>query len=205
MKEELMKEIFQIEWDMFKNVSNSGGTASCQQNPKTFIIMRMSQAMSWTEPMLESYLEDLRTAENTGRNLMTEKYARMMKYTFPDEYNQLAQRLPLISDETLSLVDRIAALMVQWAKEMQKKYPYVVEAGRPIYSTEDTPYNTSLETYSKGELSTYGIQTLRLCWDYFSKCLTDGLNNYEAVLKNMVKMYGYDSIEQANEDKRVRL
>jgi hypothetical protein len=28
------------------------------------------------------------------------------------------------------------------------------------------------------------------------------INNYENVLKNMVKLYGYDSIEQAEEDSR---
>ena len=44
-----MQRIFLIEWEMFKNVQNFGGTAQCQQNKKTFLIMRMSQMAAWTE------------------------------------------------------------------------------------------------------------------------------------------------------------
>ena len=205
LKEELIKEIFLIEWDMFKKVSNVGGEASCQQNQKTFMIMRVSQAMSWTEPMLESYLEDLKSAKKEGRNLMTEKYAHMMKSTFPEEYKEIAHRLPIISEDAISLVERITSMMVQWAKEMKKKYPNVVATGRPIERKGDNAYDTSLETYSRGELLTYGISTLQLSWDYFSKCLAEGLNNYEAVLTNMVKLYGYDSIQRAEENNIIKL
>lgn len=200
MKEDLVKEIIMIEWDMFRKVLNAGGEAPCQHNRKTFIIMRMSQAMTWTEPMLESYLEDLKNAEREGRNLMTEKYARMMKDAFPDEYKQLVDRLPALCHEEVSLADKITVLMVKWVMELKKKYPNVVGAGRPIESTGDTPYDTSIETYSRGELLTYGIRTLRLSWDYFSKCLAEGCNNYESVLKYMVKLQGYNSIEQAEEE-----
>ncbi|MGE5628520.1 MAG: DUF4125 family protein [Solirubrobacterales bacterium] len=200
MKEELIKEILLIEWDMFKNVSNAGGQAPCQQNLKTFIVMRMSQAMSWTEPMLESYLEDLRKAKDEGRNLMTEKYARMMKYTYPEEYYKLMHRLPILSEEAILLAERITELMLEWVKEIKQKYPIVTGAGRPLERTEGSSYNTSIETYTRGEFLTYGIKTLRLSWDYFSKCKSKGINNYEMVLKNTVKLYGYDSMQQAEED-----
>ncbi len=66
--EELIKEIFLIEWDMFRNVSNEGGQALCQQNLKTFAIMRMSQFMCFTEPMLRSYLEDLINAKRRQKS-----------------------------------------------------------------------------------------------------------------------------------------
>lgn len=204
MKEELIRKIIQIEWEMFQNVTNAGGTASCQQDPKTFEIMRLSQAMSWTEPMLKSYLEDLIEAQQKRRNLMTEKYARMMKYTFPDEYSQIADRLPPLDTETLFLIDRITAFMIRWGEEIKIKYPNVMGSGRPLYSTEDTPYATSLETYWRGELSTYGVQTLRLCNDYFIKCVAESQNNYEIVLENTVKQYGYTSIQQAEKDGRMQ-
>jgi hypothetical protein len=199
MKEELMKEIFLLEWDMFTNVSNVGGTASCQQDTKTFLIMRTSQIMSWTEPIMESYLEDLRAAKQEGRNLMSEKYAHMMKYTYPEEYSLLESRLPRISEEASELIDRITMVMIGWVKAMKLKYPCVISAGRPIDSFEDTPYETSLETYTRGEFSTYGIKTIKLCWEYFSKCFIEGTNIYEGVLLNMVKLYGYSSIEQVEE------
>ena len=197
IKKDLIKNILQIEWDMFRSVSNNGGTAPCQEDAKTFEIMRASQAMSWTEVMLESYLEDLIAAQKADRNLMTEKYARMMKNTFPDEYVLIVGRLPALDTQTLFLMDRISAMMLARNKELKEKYPNVIGAGRPLYSTEDSSYSTSLETYSKRELSTYSAKTLGLFYDYFIKCMAEGLNNNEVVLENTVKLYGFTSIEQA--------
>ena len=76
MRDELMSEIIKLEWDMFSHVSNVGGPASCQMRPDTFKIMRKSQAATWSDELLASYLEDLKTATREGRNIMTEKYAR---------------------------------------------------------------------------------------------------------------------------------
>lgn len=198
MKDELIKEIIQLEWDMFHMVQNDGGTAPCQENQKTFIIMRMSQALAWTEAMLESYRNDLLSAKAQGRNLMTEKYAHMMKYTAPSEYVLLAGYLPKVDEEATLLSNGITLLMVQWAKELKAKYPNVVNAGRPIESCLDTLHTTSLETYTKGELLTYSLETLKLSWSYFSQCLASGQNFYEDVLNNTVKLYGYNSLEEAN-------
>lgn len=75
---------------MFSHVSNVGGPASCQMRPDTFKIMRKSQAATWSDELLASYLEDLKAATREGRNIMTEKYARMMESTFPEEYRKLA-------------------------------------------------------------------------------------------------------------------
>ena len=198
MKEKLLNEILVIEWDMFKSVTNVGGEASCQQDQKTFLIMRTSQLLSWNEAMLISYLEDLKNAKRDGINLMSEKYGHMMKYTFPSEYKQIENKLPPKSDEIVLLAEIITVMMVQWAKDLKNKYPNIVGAGRPIESTGDTQQVTSIETYSKGELLTYGIKTLKLSLEYYTKCLAEGINNYEEVLTNTVKMYGFNSIAQAD-------
>ena len=202
--EGLIKQILLIEWDMFKSVSNVGGEAECQQNKKTFIIMRRSQIMSLAEDVLKSYFEDLENAKIHGRNIMTEKYARMMEYTFPQEFKELENKLPKISNEVKTIVDKITVLTVAWAMQMKIKYPNVIGAGRSIYSMEDSIENTSIETYCRGELLTYGIKTLNLMWQYYSKCLLDEINCYELVLKNMVKFYGYESIEEANNKKNFK-
>jgi len=201
LKEKLITEILSIEWEMFRSVASEGGEADCQREQKTFVIMRLSQAMSWNEQMLESYLDDLKCARNEGRNLMTEKYARMMRYTHPDEYVLLAYRLPVISQEKEELADRMTKLMVNWAKELSIKYPHVLGTGRVIERSGDSANETSLETYCRGELLTYGLRTLQLSLDWFSKCLSDGVNSYEKVLENIVKMYGYGSIGQAEADR----
>ena len=106
MRDELMSEIIKLEWDMFSHVSNVGGPASCQMRPDTFKIMRKSQAATWSDELLASYLEDLKTATREGRNIMTEKYARMMESTFPEEYRKLAASLPPVDKETLQKIER---------------------------------------------------------------------------------------------------
>lgn len=88
----LVDAVVTAEWEMFSNVQNVGGKASCQMDPKTFRIMRSSQMDNWDDELLGSYLEDLLNARLEGRNLVTEKYARMMESTFPEEYAQLADR-----------------------------------------------------------------------------------------------------------------
>jgi hypothetical protein len=201
VKEKLITEILSIEWEMFRSVASEGGEAECQREQKTFVIMRLSQALSWNEQMLESYLEDLKRARNEGRNLMTEKYARMMRYTHPDEYVLLAYRLPVLNSEKEELADRITAIMVSWAMELSRKYPHVLATGRAIERSGDSANETSLETYCRGELQTYGLRTLQLSVEWFSRCLSEGVNSYERVLENIVKMYGYGSIEEAEADR----
>jgi hypothetical protein len=59
MKKELINKIVAKEWEMFQNVTNQGGRASCQENPDTFEIMRSSQWETWPVEALESYLDDM--------------------------------------------------------------------------------------------------------------------------------------------------
>ena len=89
LKEDLIASIVALEWEMFQNVNNVGGRAACQDNFETFSVMRSSQATAWSEAALASYLEDLTDAQENGRNLLTEKYARMMEFTAPLEYARI--------------------------------------------------------------------------------------------------------------------
>ena len=76
LKKDLIDKIVAKEWDMFQTVANVSGRAACQDNFETFSIMRSSQANGWSEAALSSYLDDLTDAQENGRNLLTEKYAR---------------------------------------------------------------------------------------------------------------------------------
>ena len=78
--DETIARIIEIEWDMFQHVNNIGGRASCQDNKRTFVIMRQSQFENWTDELLHAYLVYIVKAEAEGRNLIAEKYGRMMKY-----------------------------------------------------------------------------------------------------------------------------
>lgn len=197
-KQELVDKILEIEWDMFTNVPNAGGKASCQGDKKTFGIMRSSQAMAWSEEVLESYHRDLVKAKMNQRNLMTEKYGWMMEGTFPDEFhNNVKKYLPKINFVVAKLVRDIAGLMLQWTREMYEKYPLVCEAGRPMDSGKDSAFATSLETYFKGELKTYSQKTLQLLYDFLVAEKESGHNIHEQILNNTVLQYGYTSLEDA--------
>ena len=198
-KEDLIARIVESEWRMFVNVPNAGGIAACQEDPATFEIMRSSQAMSWSEEALESYLDDLTDAEQNNRNLLTEKYARMMQSTTPSEYAEIKHLLPPLEPDVLPLIDKIVEIVLAWTEELALKYPYVVERGRPIHSSEDTPYQTSMETYLRGELATFSSKTLRPYYENILRLQSQDLNGSETTLDHTVKRYGYKSLQEANE------
>jgi hypothetical protein len=203
-KESLITEIVAIEWRMFQSVPNIGGRASCQDDLKTFEIMRSSQAASWSEVALESYLNDLKDAENASRNLLTEKYARMMKFTSPSEYARIEHLLPPVDPEAFNLVDKIVAILLAWAKELTERFSSIMKTGRPIYSSEDTVFTTSLETYLRGELLTYSRKTLELYLANVLKQKSENINGSEITLAYTMKQYGFNSLKEANETLKQR-
>lgn len=203
-RENVIDSIIEAEWKMFRDVPNIGGRASCQDDSKTFRIMRAGQAAAWSDAALESYLEDLNEAERSGRNLLTEKYARMMRSTSPLEYSQIEHLLPPVDPEAIELIERIVRIVLEWEEELLEKHPYIIKRGRPLFSREDSIGVTSMETYLKGELSTYSLRTLELYLDHLQKEQSENVNGSAIPLLYMVKQYGYDSLEEANEKLKAR-
>jgi len=201
-KEDLLNEIIGIEWKMFQDVANIGGKAACQEDPATFKIMRFSQGIGWSEPTLQSYLNDLKEAERNGRNLLSEKYARMMESTSPSEYENIQHSIPQLDPEVPPLIDRIVKIMLIWEEEISQKFPYIRGRGRPIYKSEDSQFVTSFETYLRGELATYSKRTLELYYENISELKSRNISGAEVVLDHMVRRYGYNSLEEANEKLR---
>jgi hypothetical protein len=195
----LIDKIVDMEWNMFQNVPNIGGRAPCQEDRKIFEINRYSQAASWSEATLESYLDDLSEAEKNGRNLLTEKYARMMKSTSPSEYNLIEHLIPPLDTEVTPLIDRIVEIALEWEEELLKKYPHILSKGRPIHSSDDTHLVTSKETYLRGELATFSPKTLKLYLENVLKQKQENVNGSEIILNHMMKQYGFSSSEEANQ------
>lgn len=204
MKEELIAKVVAMEWKMFQNVANIDGRASCQDNPETFRVMRSSQIMAWSDAALSSYLEDLTAAEAEGRNLLTEKYARMMEFTVPLEYARIQHHLPPLEQEALLLIDRIAEINMAWTEEICARFPYIRKRGRPASSASDTPYITSVETYLRGELATYSPRTLALYYQNALEQKATNINGAEIVLAAMMQRYGFNSLAEANEAMRAQ-
>lgn len=194
---ELIEAISKIEWEMFHSTQNVGGPASCQQDYESFLVMRTSQLHGWSTACLESYLDDLKTADKNGENLMTLKYAYMMESTSPLEFAAIADRLPVVEGEKKALVDKLVAQTVEWAEEFHAAYPYIGSVSRPVHKEADNIYTTSSETYQRGETSTYSLKTLKLLSEHYDDCQARGINLYTEILKDTVSQLGYSSLDAA--------
>ncbi len=203
-REDMIERIIEAEWKMFQNVPNIGGRAVCQDDLETFRIMRAGQSASWSDATLESYLEDLNEAKKAERNLLTEKYARMMRSTSPLEYAQIKHLLPPVDPEAIELIEQIVRIVLKWEEDLLEKYPYIIKRSRPLFSREDSISVTSMETYLRGELSTYSIKTLNLYLDHIQKEQSEDINGSAVTLLYMIKQYGFDSLEEANEKIKTR-
>ena len=80
-KQEIIARILDKEFIMFHAVNGDGEKADCQNDRKTFEMMRGAQFSAWNEETCRSYLEDVEQAEREGRNICAEKYIHMMKST----------------------------------------------------------------------------------------------------------------------------
>ena len=131
-REDKILKIISIEWDMFQDVNNIGGRASCQDDYETFEIMRRSQYENWTEEMLDIYLNWASISRKAGRNLVAEKYGRMMQHTDPLYYKEkIEPELPALSERQRELIDEITGVLVAWEDEFGRNYRNFPErAGR---------------------------------------------------------------------------
>lgn len=197
-KQEMLDEIIQIEWDMFQHTSNIGGRASCQDDPDTFYIMRVSQYANWTDEMLECWFGFVRQCEQEGRNLVTEKYGRMMQYTDLHYYNKhIKPHIPFVPVKHYRLINTIVEALIGWEKEFAASYPGLSQVGRPITSDGDLSGFTSMETYARGELETYPYELLEQYAAYVQQLQEENLSLSMLNQQTMVQLYGYDTIEEA--------
>ena len=197
MNKQQIEEIIKTEWDMFQEVQNIGGRASCQDDPETFWIMRQSQYQNWTEAMTDCWLDYLKSCRLEGRNLVTEKYARMMEYTDTRYYDKyLAPALPVVSPASYRTVNEIVSQLVAWEQEFASCYPKLAARSRPVTAEGDASGFTSMETYARGELLTYPPRLLPLYADYVKELAAEGKSLSVMVEDTMVRLYGYSGIEE---------
>ena len=194
-REQLFRYILDMEWEMFTNVHNKDGKASCQNDHETFVIMRLAQLKTWDEEILASYFLDLLEAKEAGRNLMTEKYAYMMEKTYPDEFMKLKDSLPVVSDAAKVFARAILKIYVVWEDEMERKYPKIRKRGRRSNTEAVSDGNVTMEDYHYCELITYSERTLQLLLEYIGQNAKRNL--YMEEVANMVQAYGYKDLDAA--------
>lgn len=197
--EKLVEKIIEVEWQQFQLVKNEGGRAACQDDWTTFQIMRESQFINWPLEILESYAKDLMVAMDKNWNLVFEKYARMMKSTVPEKYKEVEAILPPISEERVKRMEKTIAIQTKWLEDFAVEYPNLMEAARYVHTSEDTEYETSSETYLRGELASYSEETEKMYSEFIEKLQTEGKDFVVMTYEHMVKRYGYQSIKDAEE------
>jgi len=195
----LVNKVVEAEWKAFDEVQNEGGRASCQDDWNTFSKMRKSQYMTWSVEMLESFLDDMENAKARGWNLITEKYGRMEASTAPEEYAKIEASLPPRDERTRAIVEEIVKVQVRFMEELADDYPKVANTARSIHTYEDSQWNTSYETYLRGELLTYSEKTLALYGQYVVDYVKREKNLAVEIMNNTAVLYGYKSIDDLEE------
>ncbi len=193
-KEPLIAAIIEAEWQMFDKVQNEGGRAACQNDARTFAIMRYSQFAPLPQDVLESYRDDLAAAAQVGRNLLAEKYAYMMEYTDPATFDRtLRDHLPAVSAYKQELCARIANRLLRDEQQFAVRYPALHAQGRPTEGAQAD--DVSVHVYALGELKTYSERTLER-YDAWLRAHPEE-NISVSVHRMMIQLYGYDSLEAA--------
>ncbi len=199
-KERLVDEIVKTEWESFDKVENTGGCrADCQDNWDTFAIMRKSQFLAWNEELLLSYREDLDRANKMGWNIVTEKYGRMMISTDPEEYEKIERFFPELSEKKKAIIEAIVEIQVEWMEEFAKEYPKITAGARKIRTKEDSVFNTSYETYLRGELGTYSDKTVGMYGGFIVSIYNSNENLAKKIIQNTALLYGFKDLDDMEE------
>ena len=198
-REKLVEHLVKLEWQNFDKVKNEGGRADCQDDWGTFSIMRTSQYLTWTEEMLLSYIQDFEDAMARSWNLITEKYGWMMESTAPERFEGIIEQFPFLAEEKKVIIDEIVKIQVMWMEDFASSYPYMAGNSRVIHTSEDTLFSTSFETYLRGEMRTYSNRTLDLYGRFIVSYLQAGKNLTKEIMTNTALLYGYESLEKAEE------
>lgn len=151
-RDEMLHEIIERELIMFQAVHGQGGRASCQERPDTFRLMRQMAHCVHQDVFLSSYLEDLREAELSGRNFMTEKYARMDDLVPPLSVSPL--------------LDEIVAAECSFMEDAAKQMPRMVRK----------PGNGIFPIYLRSELETLSDRSLQLYAEEIRNAIKEGRN-----------------------------
>ena len=120
-----------------------------------------------------------------------------MESTAPEQYDGIKAHFPELTPEKKAIIEQIVSIQVAWMEEFAKDYPALADNARSIHTAEDNPFNTSYETYLRGELGTYSDKMLELYGRYVAAYAQEGKNLAYDIMEKNVKMYGYSGLEEA--------
>lgn len=156
---EYIQSIILYEWDSFDRVVNFEKRAACQDNIEQFVLMRMAQYLSFSHQVLKSLLADFKRAHEEGRNLISEKYARMMSYTDVVQYERdIKANLKYVSPVKEELICSIRAIYQDSCERCNDMVQTQLHA-RPYVSQAK---NISALDYFTSEIASWSYRSLRL-------------------------------------------
>lgn len=179
-KSKIIPKMIEIEWNMFQELENIGGRASCQNNKPMFILMRESQYYAWNIELLESYYNDLKIALEEKYNLLAIKYGFMEETVDPAHFQIIKDGLPTLSEKRISLREGIVSVQLEMLNEYSKEHD--ISNMRTINTSSDKYNNASYETYLRGELSSYSEKTMYLYASYLANLSSKKINLVELTL-----------------------
>lgn len=112
-KDKLLREIVERELVMFLAAPEEADDNGMRKNPDLFRLMSSMAHSAHGNAFLKSYLDDLRGAEETGRNFIFEKYARMSS--------------PQKDARDNPLLDEIADAEMDFQNEAAELHPDVIQ------------------------------------------------------------------------------
>lgn len=174
-KKTLIERILEIEIEMFKKVKTSEQSL-CKERSDTFKAMRRMGHSVLSLETLRSYFVDLQKAKNKGRNLMTEKYARMDNTIRPIKTNEA--------------IGSIVKIESDWMKKLSEKYPHIFRN------------SGDFGRYLGCELETYSDKTLDLYLRDVSQAEKEGRNLVGESYTTLFQQIGYRSIAESEKSAR---
>lgn len=89
-------------------------------------------------------------------------------FALPEEFEKVQHVLLVFTMDKIRRMEETIAIQVVWAEEFASSYSFIGRQGRPIYSSQDKPNDTSVETYMRGELATYSDRTHSIMTLFFA-------------------------------------
>lgn len=169
-RKELTRFIIDIEQDMFASVQTSE-LSSCQENLKTFRVMRWMNHSTHGDEFLDSYFQDLVDAQQEGRNLMTEKYAIIQG---------------LIPSDVTETMESVIYFETQWLGALKDRYPNLLKRFG------------GFKPYFEAELQVISEKSLDLYHKEIIDGVKAGRNLVQERYENLYRYLGHNSLEEAN-------
>ena len=169
-----LRELVQLEWVHFDTVRGMGGRAACQDDAVGFFVHRVAQYLSFPRESIMAVRDDVAAADAAGRNVIREKYARMMEATDPAAFaRDWSGRLETPSPVKRCMIDEIEGALRSMLDIAEGELPATAQHVRGSITQ---PKLISSIGYYVCEIQSYSMSTLRCLRDGLQRQLSDHVN-----------------------------